>query len=200
MEGRSGDFCEASVSIPLMHNVARNTKQHIRYPCACPHGPNLRERGGHKKEAAQPLTTRHPVRGTHAVLCVGPRHSSLSVSGLGALYRSFWSPALSVSGPAPQIRVSPGPHTPSSDPRPRGLPAPIRMPPIPFAGPQLPPIRSAGPQLRSAATHPARRVPFFQERTPNLTVWGKSNNNSNGNGSSNSNSNFKRINKYGVIN
>ena len=22
------------------------------------------------------------------------------------------------------------------------------------------------------ATHPARRVPFFQERTPNLTVWG----------------------------
>ena len=50
-----------------------------------------------------------------------------------------------------------------------------------------PPIRSAHPQLRSAchpsaprapssdpcATHPARRVHFFQEKTPNFTVWGK---------------------------
>ena len=33
--------------------------------------------------------------------------------------------------------------------------------------------RAPRPQLESGATHPARRVPFFQERTPNLTVWGK---------------------------
>ena len=37
-------------------------------------------------------------------------------------------------------------------------------------------LRSARhcPSSNPRATHPARRVPFFQERTPNLTVWGKS--------------------------
>ena len=55
-----------------------------------------------------------------------------------------------------------------------------------FAG-CVPPVRFAGPQLRSAchppglrapsshprANHPARRVPFFQEKPPNLAVWGQ---------------------------
>ena len=33
--------------------------------------------------------------------------------------------------------------------------------------------RAAGPNSDPRATHPARCVPSFQERTPNLTVWGK---------------------------
>ena len=50
-----------------------------------------------------------------------------------------------------------------------------RVPPGP-AGPQLRsachPSGPAGPNSDLRATHPARRVPFFQERTPNLTGWG----------------------------
>ena len=122
------------------------------------------QRCGHKEETAHLHTISALYRSfwSPALSVSGPgaaswsRSPALSVSGSGAL------PALSVSGPAPQIRVSPAPQAPSSDPRPRGPPAPIRVPPI----------RSAGPQLRSACHHPARRVPFFLERTPNLTVWG----------------------------
>ena len=148
------------------------------------------QRGGHKEEAAQPVGERMQCSvwapGTLPCLCrastlymagFGARRFlcrrvvvSLSVSGSGAL------PALCVSGPAPQIRVSPGPHTPSSDPRPR---APSSDPHATHPVRGRPQLRSAchpsGPRASSSdprATHPARRVPFFQERAPNLTVWG----------------------------
>ena len=97
--------------------------------------------------------------------------------------------------PAP-IRVPPRPVRATPDLARVSAPVPVR---VPLIRPRRPPaptrvhpalratlICSAGPQLRSTcypargpssdprATHPARRVPFFQERTPNLTVWGKS--------------------------
>ena len=69
----------------------------------------------------------------------------------------------------------------------RGPPNVIRVPPIRHRGPhpiRVPPIRHCGPPApicvaprthhgHPRATHPARRVPFFQERTPTLTVWGE---------------------------
>ena len=92
-------------------------------------------------------------------LCVG-RGPGLSVSGSGALCRG---PALSVSGPNALFCVEArrsvcrhpsSPRVPSSDPRATHLA--LRAP-------------SSDP----CATHPARHVLFFQERAPNLTVWGK---------------------------
>ena len=122
-------------------------------------------------------------RRSPGALCVGPDALSLSLSGLGASQcvgarRSLCqAPTLSLSmcqsaglcvsalysGPGPMLR---------SACQPCG------------ARPQL---RPAGPTLRSAchpsgprapnsdprATHPARRNPLFQERTPNHTFWGK---------------------------
>ena len=83
--------------------------------------------GGHKEEAAQPHTTRHPVRGTHAVLRVWPRRSLCRAPALSrclcrasALYRSCRSPALcrgpalSVSGPGALCVSGPGALPPLS--------------------------------------------------------------------------------------
>ena len=196
-------FCEASVSIPLMHNVARNCQttypQPLRMPRTCADGPNLREVGIRKTQPNHtPPGTLLGERmqcsvwapGTLPCLC---QASALYIARFGARRFLCRDPALRRGlalcvglrrsagalcvGARSQIRVSPSAHTPSSDLRPRGLPAPIRTPPIRFAGPQL---RSAchpsGPWAPSPdprATHPARRVPFFQERTSNLTVWEK---------------------------
>ena len=44
--------------------------------------------------------------------------------------------------------------------------------PVPPALIRMPHIQSAA-SSDPHATYPARRVPFFQERTPNITVWGK---------------------------
>ena len=71
------------------------------------------QKGGHKEEAAQPHTTRHPVRGTHAALCVlcrapalsvsrlcvGPRRSGPGVFCVGPRRSLSRAPALSVSRP-----------------------------------------------------------------------------------------------------
>ena len=90
-------------------------------------------------------------------LCVGPRRSLSGVSG----------PALSVSGPvcrslcgAPAL----GPALPAFW---RSL---CRGPAVSVAGPppatiRVPPIRLRAPSSDPRATHPARRVPFFQDRT-----------------------------------
>ena len=154
-------FCKASVSIPLMHNVARNMKQHIRNLCTCRgHAQTEPQRGGHKEEAAQPHTSRHPDSGTHAVLyvgprhsvpvCVGPRHSISLVLEPGAFCvgaRRCVVVSLSLSGPGAVCRAPAlcwrslcrGPLLRSTchlvpDPRAthpvRGPPAQIRVPPI----------------------------------------------------------------------
>ena len=49
------------------------------------------QRGGHKEEATQPHTKRHPVRGTHAVLCVGPRRSLCRAPAHATLERKPWA-------------------------------------------------------------------------------------------------------------
>ena len=88
-------------------------------------------------------------------LCVGPQRSlcrglALSASGLfvgtGALCQV---PALSFDPPPPPLCPS------ATRPHPTSHPRATTHPP------------SSDPR----ATHPAGRVPFFQERTPNLTVW-----------------------------
>ena len=117
-------------------------------------------------------------------LCVGPLFVrapgavSLSVSVLSALCvaaRRFVSgpcgsvgPQLRYARPSachPSIRLT-GPR-PSSD---QLASAPIRVAHI-QSRPSAP-IRVTPPSSDPRATHPARRVPFFQERTPNLIVWG----------------------------
>ena len=121
-------------------------------------------------------------------LCVGPR--ALCVGG--ALCGSLcWAlPLFELgSGPAVQIRVFIHPHVThtvfqpptqtSSDPRcgpfsarsTSSLPEPIRGTHPTSSDPRAP-SGPANPQLRSAChpSSPARSL--FQERTPNLTVWG----------------------------
>ena len=70
-------LCEASASIPLIHNVARNMKQHIpnplHMPRTCADGPNLREVGMSKRQPNRsPPGT---LIGERMQCCVGPRHS-----------------------------------------------------------------------------------------------------------------------------
>ena len=91
-------FGEASVSIPLMHNVARNNMSAtLHMPRTCANGPNLREVG---------MRERQPNR-TPPGTQLGER-AQCSVSGPGSsrfawLQRSLRSlcggPAVSVSGP-----------------------------------------------------------------------------------------------------
>ena len=89
-------FCEASVSIPLMHNVARNMKQHVRNPCAvC-----VRLRRSLCRGPA--LSVSGPGALTLSVLwiCVGPRRSLYRGPHSLLSWRSLCrAPALSVSGP-----------------------------------------------------------------------------------------------------
>ena len=88
-----------------------------------------------------------------SALCVGAGHSLRRPwrRSLCQTRRSVCrGPALSVSGPgALCIKAWRFLSLCESDPAPRA------------------------PSSDPRATHPARRVPFFQERTPNLTVWGK---------------------------
>ena len=120
------------------------------------------------------------------------RRPALSVSGPPFLWRSFAAlgpvalcigavPALSVSGPG--LSVS-GPSSlcvavggtlcvhPSSGPRTRA-PSSTTLRPCPQLRSACHPSAPAAPSSEPRATHPALRVPFFQERSPNLTVWGK---------------------------
>ena len=78
--------------------------------------------------------------GARRCLCWGPRSSCQGLALSGSLCAVTPTPAA----------LHPSPI------RSRGPPTPIRVPPI----------RPA--QIR--ATHPAQRVPFFQERTPNLSA------------------------------
>ena len=89
------------------------------------------------------------VSGLNA-LCDGARRFVCQVSEPGTLCVGRF-PALSLSGPALSVS-GPGcrPFLCRAHPR--------ATHPVPSSDPR--------------ATHPARRVPFFQERNPNLTVWG----------------------------
>ena len=132
-----------------------------------------------------------PANPHQRYLCRAP---AVSVSGLGALRHSLCRASTQIllntsvsglGGLCIGARRSPAPcsspRTPSSDPRathaaPR-LPAPIRMACHPSST-QAPssachPSNTEASSSNPRATHPARRVPLFQERTPNLPVWGK---------------------------
>ena len=106
-------------------------------------------------------------------LCQAPAPSRSLCRVCGARRSLCRLPALSASGPqalcvgpgalcrAPALSSSlcVGPGTlcwpgPSSEPR------------------ATHPLPRAYPSSDPRATHPAQRVPFFQERTPKLTVWG----------------------------
>ena len=103
-----------------------------------------------------------------AISFSGPGSRALFVSGPGPLCigTGIWLSRRSLCRPG---RLGPGTFSHSVS-GPRATTHPIRRPPAPI---RVPPIRSAGPQLRSAC-HPSKwRVPCVQERTPNLTAWGK---------------------------
>ena len=121
---------------------------------------------------------------------------SICVGAPALSRRCVLGPALSAAGPRPLSVLRSARHPSCSasptHPAPRpcpGLPrppAPTGVPPIrprrphtsdhpvcgPPAGIRVPPS-SPGPSSNPRAIHPARRVPFYQERTPNLAVWGK---------------------------
>ena len=116
----------------------------------------------------------HPVRGPPAPIRAPVRsacHPALSPIQCRAPPAPIRVPPIR---PSPQL-PAPGPYL-VSDPRATHpdpqTPSSIQKPPASFrvAGPSSP----AAPQLR-AACHPSgpARSPFFQESTPNLTVWGK---------------------------
>ena len=94
-----------------------------------------------------------------------PATLSLSASYLGGLrVGPGRSPALPVSAPSALCAAAALSAT-SSDPRATQRHLWFCGPPAPTPGPRAP---SSNPRT----THPAQRVPFFQERTPNLTVSG----------------------------
>ena len=124
------------------------------------------------------------VSGPGALCCVGPRRRALARYPGSACH-----PA-----PSGQLRVPPTPaprpiylaSRAATHPHLRASAQPGTTGPS-SAGPQLPSacrlscrapssdpraIRLTGPSSDPRATHLARRVPFGQERTPNLTVWG----------------------------
>ena len=122
-------------------------------------------------------------------LCVGARARSVGPSALcvpGALCVGTGAlcqvPALSASGSGTLSLICVGPCSSaesasiSREPPP---PTRIRAPPIRSRGPpaptRVPPIRLRAPSHPSGPRAPSSdwRVPFIQERTPNLTVWEK---------------------------
>ena len=196
-------FCEASVSTPLMHNVARNMKQHVRNPCAvCVRpwrsvlGPGALYVGPRRCLCRAPALSvgalRSPCRA--GAVCRGPALSRSLCPGTPRVgLRRFPGPsatgALCVAAGAHRkkfrrsLRRNPAsPADPQfqsvchpSGPR---APTPIRVPPIWSAGPPA--------QIRVPPS-PSRSL--FQERTPNLTVWGIINKVFGSNNKNNSNSN-----------
>ena len=113
-------------------------------------------------------------------VCVGPEPAAQICVFICMLFyvRAFNSdPCVThpVCGPAPIRSWTPAPtptpirepvlRAPSSHPRATHLAAgPSRIRPRHPSG--------RGPSSDPRATHPARRVPVFQERTPNHTAWG----------------------------
>ena len=137
-----------------------------------------------------PATLSHSVSGPANVsLFVGP----MPAAQIRAFIRHPFSPRAPFGSRPPAIR-SVGPGAAGLFASFIGAPTPCAHP---VSRPRVPPMRSHlgstchlsgptgpqrsvchyGPQVRSAC-HPsspqARRVPFFQERTPNFNVWGKS--------------------------
>ena len=110
-------FGEASVSIPLMHNVARNNMSAtLHMPRTCANGPNLREVGIRKRQPNRtpPGTqlekrTQCSVSGPGA-LCVGPWHSlALCVGPRRSIARCVGDRrSVSSTAALPPLSVSPG--------------------------------------------------------------------------------------------
>ena len=111
-------------------------------------------------------------RSCPGALCVGPRHSLAVCAGP---LRSACLSACHPSGPRPRLRSAcypSGPRTPQDPHATHPLPRPRATHPRSTAPP------SSGPRARPPLIRPCHPSPpahpFFQERTPNLTVWGKS--------------------------
>ena len=102
-----------------------------------------------------------PRRSVCRALALSPRSSALSV----------------LAGTRPQLRsatlhlVHPSSESTCHPSVPNPHPAERADPPAPIYLPANHPGRGP-PSSDPRATHPARRVDFFQETTPNITVWG----------------------------
>ena len=108
-----------------------------------------------------------------------PNHPS-SLRPVSRANHSVRGPPSSDPGAIHYLQRS-APRTPIPDTAPvavRKPPAQIRVPLIRSCGPEAvgPSSRPRAPSSDQRATQLARRVPFFQEITPNLPVWGKSSN------------------------
>ena len=144
----------------------RSVSGPIRLPSAChpsgtadPQLPSACPIIRHVGESCEPPANPHA---THP--CSDPRTDPHELPSVLLIRAPIRVPPI-----RPRSRRHRGPQPPtaglSSDPRSQLASGPASR------GPAHPAPRAPSSHVR--ATHPARRVPFFQERTPNLTVWGK---------------------------